>query len=101
MFMAFRNNQIALLKNPFLLIYCAIILFVSIYSLKKPAYNWDILPYMGVILSYEKIDVKTIHDSVYNIAKNQIPSTFYNRMIDSSNKYRHHLAQSTEAFNLQ
>jgi hypothetical protein len=99
--MAFRNDQMVLLKSLFLLIYCAIILFVSIYSLKKPAYNWDILPYMGVILSYENIDVKTIHDSVYNIAKKQIPSAFYNRMIDSSNKYRYHLAQSTEAFNLQ
>ena len=99
--MAFRNDQMVLLKSLFLLIYCAIILFVSIYSLKKPAYNWDILPYMGVILSYENIDVKTIHDSVYNIAKKQIPSAFYNRMIDSSNKYRYHVAQSTEAFNLQ
>ena len=101
MFMAFRNNQIALLKSLFLLIYCAIILFVSIYSLKKPAYNWDILPYMGVILSYENIDVKTIHDSVFNIAKKQIPSAFYNLMTDPLNKYRNRVAQSPEAFHLQ
>ena len=99
--MAFRNDQMVLLKSLFLLIYCAIILFVSIYSLKKPAYNWDILPYMGVILSYENIDVKTIHDSVYNIAKKQIPSAFYNRMIDPSNKYRNRVAQSPEAFHMQ
>jgi len=99
--MAFRNDKMALLKNPFLFIYSAIILFVSIYSLKKPAYNWDILPYMGVILSYEKMDVKTIHDSVYSIAKNQIPSPFYNRMIDPSNRYRNRVAQSPEAFHLQ
>jgi hypothetical protein len=99
--MAFRNDQMVLLKSLFLLIYCAIILFVSIYSLKKPAYNWDILPYMGVILSYENIDVKTIHDSVYNIAKKQIPSPFYNRLTDTSNKYRNRVAQSPEAFHLQ
>ena len=99
--MAFRNDRKFFFKTLLLFVYCAIILSVSIYSLKKPAYNWDILPYMGVILSYEKIDVKTIHDSVYSIAKNKIPSTFYNRMIDSSNKYRYHVAQSTEAFNLQ
>lgn len=99
--MAFRNDQMVLLKSLFLLIYCAIILFVSIYSLKKPAYNWDILPYMGVILSYENIDVKTIHDSVYNIAKKQIPSPFYNRLTDTSNKYRNRVAQSPEAFHMQ
>jgi hypothetical protein len=101
MFMAFSNDQMALLKNPFLFIYSAIILFVSIYSLKKPAYNWDMLPYMGVILSYEKMDIKTIHDSVYNITKNQIPSAFYNLMTDTLNKYRNRVAQSPEAFHSQ
>ena len=89
------------MKSLFLLIYCAIISGVSIYSLKEPAYNWDILPYMGVILSYEKTDIKTIHDSVYEIAKEQIPSTFYNRLIDPSSKYRNRVAQSPEAFHFQ
>ena len=89
------------MKSLFLLIYCAIISGVSIYSLKEPAYNWDILPYMGVILSYEKTDIKAIHDSVYEIAKEQIPSTFYNWLIDPSSKYRNRVAQSPEAFHLQ
>ena len=99
--MIFRKDQMVSMKSLFLLIYCAIILCVSIYSLKKPAYNWDILPYMGVILSYDKADAKTIHDNVYTIAKEQIPSTFYNRLIGPSNQYRNRVAQSPEAFHLQ
>src|SRR6476659_2094941 len=99
--MIFRKSPLVSMKSLFLLIYCAILLGVSIASLKEPAYNWDVLPYMGVILSYEKTDVKTIHDSVYEIAKEQIPSAFYNRLVDPSNNYRNRVAQSPQVFHLQ
>jgi hypothetical protein len=84
-----------------LIIYCLIILCAAAFSLKKPAYNWDILPYMGVILSYEKADAKAIHSEVYAIAKSQVPALYYNRMVDPSNTYRNSVAQSPEVFHSQ
>jgi hypothetical protein len=76
-------------------------LLATAYSLQKPAYNYDILPYMGVILSYDKTDIKIIHSEVYTIAKKEIPPLFYNRMVDPSNAYRSSVAQSPEVLRSQ
>jgi hypothetical protein len=99
--MIFRKTQLVSRKSFFLFIYCAVILSASVYSLKRPAYNWDILPYMGVILSYDKVEPNTIHSNVYAIAKEQIPPAFYNLLIDPSSGYRKNAEQSPEAFRLQ
>jgi hypothetical protein len=94
-------TRLASIKNLFLLVYAAIILLVSVYSLKNPAYNWDMLPYMAVILSYDHADAATIHNNVYTIGKEKIPATFYNRMTDPSSQYRDRVLKNSEAFQQQ
>ncbi|MEP6747759.1 MAG: hypothetical protein ABJB86_08535 [Bacteroidota bacterium] len=84
-----------------LLIYCLTIVCLAGWSLKNPSYNWDILPYMGVVLSYEKMDIKSIHNNVYATAQDEVSSVFYNRLIDPNNAYRSRVAQSPEIFRSQ
>ena len=99
--MIFKLNHIHSQKNLFLLLYCFIILLVCAYLYKKPAYNWDILPYMGVILAYENNNTNTIHETVYNTAEKQIPLASYKQLTDSSNLYRKKIAESANEFYLQ
>ena len=99
--MAISKRPVVPAKYSILFIYCVIILYAAACSLKKPAYNWDILPYMGVILSYDKADANTIHKNVYSIAKDQVPPVYYNRLVDPSNAYRNSVAQSPEKFRAQ
>ncbi len=99
--MALRKDQRLWMKNLLTVIYCAVILLVSFYSLKKPAYNWDILPYMGVILSYDDHDAVKVHDRVYAIAKEQIPTAFYDRLTDPDIPYRVATAQNPASFSRQ
>lgn len=88
-------------KNFILIIYCLAISGAAAYSLEKPVYNWDILPYMGVVLSYDKADVNIIHSEVYAAAKEQIPHVFFGRLVDSSNAYRNNAAQNPPVFHAQ
>src|ERR1700712_1641175 len=83
------------------IVYCAMLLYAAFCSLKKPAYNWDILPYMGVVLNYDEADVKMVHSEVYAIAKKEIPVVYYNRMVDPLNAYRSSVAQNPEVFRSQ
>jgi len=86
----------------FLLIYWLVLFCAGIAALKKPAYNWDMLPYMGVILSYNNsAGIDAVHRQVYTIAKSQVPENFYQRMVDPSNAYRNGVAQNAEVFRSQ
>jgi hypothetical protein len=91
----FTTNKTKALLN-FFYFFC--ILSVGLYAFKKPYYNWDVLPYMGVVLSYDNDNPKFIHDTVYEIAKKQIPSTIYYQLIDSSNNYRKKIKENAVDF---
>jgi hypothetical protein len=94
-------KKLFVMKKFTIIIYCFMLVFVTAYSLKKPAYNWDALPYMGIVLSYDNIDPNTVHSQVYSIAKDQMPTVFYNRLVDPANPYRNNAAQSTAFFQSQ
>jgi len=86
----------------FLFVYCLVIFCAAFAALKKPAYNWDMLPYMGVVLSYNNnAGIDAVHRQVYAAAKSQVPENFYQRMVDPSNAYRNGVAQSAETFRSQ
>ncbi len=92
---SFAMGKIKYLLNPF---YFLCILSVGFYAYEKPYYNWDALPYMGVVLSYENDNPKFIHDTVYKIAKQQTPSAIYYQLIDSSNNYRKKMKENAVDF---
>jgi len=79
-------------------IYGMVVFCAAAWSIKKPAYNWDMLAYMGIILSYDDADAKLIHHTVYAVAKEKVPGVYYDRLIDVSNDYRDAMAQSPDRF---
>jgi hypothetical protein len=90
------------IRYGFQLIYCLVLFCAAGTALKRPAYNWDMLPYMGVVLSYTGSNgIEDIHRQVYAIAKNQVPENFYHRMVDPANAYRNSVAQDPIAFQSQ
>lgn len=97
-----RKPNNTLIEYGSLLAYCVLLLCVSVNALKKPAYNWDMLPYMGVVLSYNgNAGIDSVHRKVYAIGKEQIPAVFYGRMIDPANTYRSAVAQDVARFRSQ
>jgi hypothetical protein len=82
-------------------LYCFMIIFLCCYSYKKQAYNWDILPYMAIVLSHNNNDINKIHQEVYTIAENEIPEAIYKKLIDSTNLYRKDVAKSPAELHLQ
>lgn len=89
--------------NPFAplvyIVYAAFLLVCCYYSYKKPAYNWDILPYMGVVLSYE-LPPSSVHEQVYAIAKEQVPRGAYALLTDSTHRHRGLMAKDPAEFTL-
>lgn len=48
------------------------------YVSQKPIYNWDMIEYMGVALSYTDHNDQEVHDIVYNSLKKEVPPEIYN-----------------------
>jgi hypothetical protein len=89
------RTKINLLLNIF---YFISIISIGVYAFEKPYYNWDALPYMGVALSYEHDNAKFIHDTVYAIAKEQIPYATYKQITDTSMDYKKRMLQNENDF---
>jgi hypothetical protein len=81
-------------------LYTAFLLLWCFYGYKKPGYNWDIFPYMGVVLSHEQPG-QPVHNQVYTTAKEQMPRAAYALLTDSTHPYRHKMATDPAEFTLQ
>lgn len=78
----------------------SIVLFISFwYHYHHPGYNWDMLPYMGIVLEYE--GDSTVHEQVYTIAKTELPPAVFTQLTDSSVPYRSAVYRSPELFRKQ
>src|SRR5688500_10068018 len=78
----------------------SIVLFISFrYHYHHPGYNWDMLPYMGIVLEYE--GDTTVHEQVYTIAKTELPPTAFTQLTDSTVPYRSAVYHSPELFRKQ
>src|SRR5689334_2500124 len=77
-------------KTKFLLsiLYFLFLFCMCIYAFKKPTYNWDTLAYMGVVLGYDNKNINVIHETVYEIAKQQMPPENYKELTDTLNPYK-------------
>lgn len=58
--------------------------FIVWLALFKPLYNWDIVAYVGVVLSFDTQDVYALHESTYEVLRDNIPSPFYERLLQGS-----------------
>src|SRR4051812_6427835 len=92
-----KNNSFASFAS--CAIFIAVLAFISAQAYKKPSYNWDMLPYMAVILSYD--GQQNVHESVYNTARQELPAEAFRLLTDSSQAHRRETAQHVEEFNLQ
>jgi len=80
------------------LIYFFCLLPVGIFAFKKPHYNWDMLPYMAIVIKMEHSDINVIHKITYNSAKENIPSQEYGLLIPDSSQYKTKMAESPADF---
>lgn len=85
-------------KYLFISFYILYIVLLAIREFKHQEYNWDMLPYMAVILSYENSDINSVHDSVYNIIKEQIPANDQKLLTDGGIAMRKHSAENANYF---
>lgn len=83
------------------IIYFLAIGFVSYHSYKKPEYNWDMLPYMGLVLQKDFKNINIIHEQTYEQAQLHIPDPAYKQLTDTSNPYRKKMYQQAEEFYAQ
>ena len=58
----------------------AILLIVSVYLYQKPAYNWDIFPYMALVMDEATTPFDSTHRLVYREAEFRMPANDYNAM---------------------
>jgi hypothetical protein len=86
------------LKTVVCIFYFLSISLAAIYTYKKPEYNWDMLPYMALVLNMDYKDEAFIHQAVYNNAKQNIPPKDYAKLVDSSNSYRKRMHETSSVF---
>src|SRR5258705_5594350 len=57
---------------------------VAAFFHKPPAYNWDMLGYMALIVRKDGVkDINDIHRITYSSAKKDIPPEYYRRLVES------------------
>src|SRR5215510_5293306 len=60
------------------------ILPVAIYSYKRPAYNWDMLAYMALVVKVNVKDVNNVHTITYSKAMRVLPPDAYDKLINGT-----------------
>ncbi len=56
-----------------LALYLAYIALLVVHWNDKPAYNWDMISYIGAALSYEEKDITTLHHETYQSVLESVP----------------------------
>lgn len=82
-------------------LYFLFIIAIALWCFKKPLYNWDMLPYIAIIVQTENKDINTIHSITYNTAKKEVPAQFYGQLTDTSNIFRRKMAENAKEFSQQ
>jgi hypothetical protein len=81
-----------------LLPYLILIFLIAFYGFRRPYYNWDMLPYMAVVIGYDHNAPNYVHDTVYDIIKKQLPDLAYNQLIDGGLEFRKRMAGNSNEF---
>lgn len=101
--MAINNNakpffSASVLNVLVFILYVLCILPACIFAFKKPQYNWDMLPYMAIVIKMDHSNINNIHAITYQTAKANIPIAAYRSLTDSSNAYRKEMFQNPVSF---
>ncbi len=99
--MTANKNKLFSVNTLLLCLYCCILVFACTYSHKKPNYNWDMLPYMVVMLYYDHTDFNAAHDKAYTIIKEQVPEKEYKLLTDTTHAYKKRVMESADALRQQ
>lgn len=70
---------------------------ISVYSVMKADYNWDVLAYAGCVFSLESSDTDAVHKSAYELFKSSVDEKTYSLQA-AGNKYRETLASCAGCF---
>jgi hypothetical protein len=81
-----------------LVIFFVVITRIAWVSYMKPSYNFDTLPYMAVLLNSESSDSVKIHQTIYHVAKAEIPIDQFTLMTDTSIVLRKNVLKSSNQF---
>ena len=78
------------------IVYFLCLLPVAIFAIKRPYYNWDMLPYMALVLKMDYKDSVTVHKMTFSIAETNIPSTEYGDL--TRGEYRKRMVENPADF---
>ncbi len=95
------GKKLVFTKGIILLLSAFCLLPACIFAFRRPAYNWDMLAYMAIVLKagHPGWDVNRIHERTYQIAKQKVPATEYGYLIQSA--YQERMAKDPSAFYAQ
>ena len=82
------------------IIFTSALLPACLFSLKRPLYNWDMLPYMALVLKADHPQPQDFHTLTYSLARHSIPPQQYGYLVDSP-AHRRQLATDPFYFNRQ
>ena len=69
--------------------FLSLIMLINIYFI-KPAYNWDLIPYVGVALSFEKNENKSVSKDTFELIKKNVPPDVFENLIGSKIKSKNY-----------
>jgi len=84
-------------KKIIFIIYLLLISVITVFSVTKADYNWDVLAYAGCVFSFESTNADTVHKSAYELFKNTVDEKTY-LLQTAGNKYRETLSECTDCF---
>ena len=96
-----NGHKVSILKKSLLLfVYVLFLLLIGLYAFRKPAYNWDMLAYIAIVIKIDHhYDSNLIHKITYNTARENIPPGAYGYL--STGPYREKMATSSAGFYAQ
>ncbi|NDK08395.1 hypothetical protein EOM39_04070 [Candidatus Gracilibacteria bacterium] len=69
-------------------------------SYKNIWYEWDIIPYIGIVLNVDNSNLNYVHKNTYDLIKEGVSSERYNILVNA-NEYRQKVHSDKEVFNNQ
>ncbi len=67
-------------------LYLAFVTVGVVVAFARPAYNWDVLGYVGAALSLSEDDPRALHATTYGEVRRIAPQTAYDRLVDSASR---------------
>lgn len=61
-------------RLPYTLLVAGILLVAAFVLARRPYYNWDMFPYMAIVMSSPEVPFETTHQAVYLVAQSHMPA---------------------------